>query len=330
MKNIICLVGGKSGGHILPLITLAQKNNLKNILFFAANTPLDKQILQEQTFTIAPIFLSFDTGKKNIKNILKFTHAFFISLYLLFKHKPEKIISTGGAVSLPVCIAGFILFIPIELYELNAVPGKATNILSYFAKTIFICFSETKKFFSKKNCIVTQYPISYAADDLQFSKQNAKKDVGLDPDLPVLLIIGGSQGSDFLNKLIINTIENIKKEVGLFQIIHITGDKDQLTYTNVYTKQHITAIVLSYTSQMKQYYQSANIAISRGGAGTLAELSFFNIQSIIIPLQTNYTNHQVDNAYAAQKQYPELFHVHTQDNLETNPNLIIKTIKQIF
>src|SRR3990167_9465056 len=132
IKKTICFVAGKSGGHIIPCLTLAEqyrsKNPELNILFFSTNSSLDKQILNNHTAVSWHIPLPLSS--------IQITHALdyvriagnilsslCTSFYYLIKYKPSEIITTGGVVALPVCFLGFILRIPITVYCLDAVPG---------------------------------------------------------------------------------------------------------------------------------------------------------------------------------------------------------------
>src|SRR5262249_36276166 len=157
----------KSGGHILPCLTLAQQFNcpypsihssslrydehsgrtgIENqqehtIIFFSTDASLDKAILHNQSkqslishhITLALGQFSSIPVYRHIQIMWQLTHAWIKSLYHLHKHKPNKVISTGGLIAVPVCLAAWLLRIPIELYELNAVPGKAIKALAPIA-----------------------------------------------------------------------------------------------------------------------------------------------------------------------------------------------------
>ena len=133
-KNRICFVAGKSGGHILPCLTLAQQykqdNPESSILFFSTDASIDKSILKDQSTIAHHITLPLGHfSQTRIHRYIQITwglaHSFVASLYYLHTHKIKKVVSTGGLVALPVCLASMFLRIPVELYELNAVPRRA-------------------------------------------------------------------------------------------------------------------------------------------------------------------------------------------------------------
>ena len=107
----------------------------------------------------------------------------------------------GGYISLSVCLAARILHIPIDLFELNAVPGKAVTWLAPLARKIYVCFDQTKSFFKKEKVELTEYPIRFGSED-RIPKASAQVQLGLDPWKVTLLVLGGSQGSRSINELI--------------------------------------------------------------------------------------------------------------------------------
>jgi UDP-N-acetylglucosamine--N-acetylmuramyl-(pentapeptide) pyrophosphoryl-undecaprenol N-acetylglucosamine transferase len=292
-KNYICFVAGKSGGHLLPCITKAKKTVEQNfetqILFFSTNTHLDKEILQNNSFIKEPIFLPLASlTKKGIFNycyfIATFISSFLISFRELYKKKPAKIISMGGAVSLPVCFAGYLLQIPLELLELNVVPGKTIKALAPLATSLATCFQETQKYFSQK-CYLSEYPLRFSKSD-QIKSSTARLNLNLDPDKKTIFIVGGSQGSLFINNAIKIWLEKSDNNYQNFQIIHQVGKSDTTDWNKFYKSLEIKAFIFDFYNHIEQCYSAADLIICRSGAGTLFEAKFFNKPCITIPLET--------------------------------------------
>src|SRR6185369_16253199 len=128
----ICCVAGKSGGHIIPCLTIVKDSHHEhNVLFFSANTSLDKTILSNNKNVTWHVMLPLSTRAGSyIRTLFNACSSFMQSFFYLWKHKPAQIITTGGIVAIPTCIAGYILRIPITLYSLDAVPGKAIQFLT--------------------------------------------------------------------------------------------------------------------------------------------------------------------------------------------------------
>lgn len=334
MEKFICFVAGKSGGHIIPAIYQAKKEIEKdpdyNILFFSTDSELDKKIIKNYPFIDFHICLPVGNVRPSrfINFFWKYTKSFFKSLWLLRRYKPEKIISMGGISSIPVCLAGKFLSIPVELYELNVEPGKAINFMSKFSTNINVCFEETKNYFPKKECLLVPYPVRFNQEDKEIDKCNAIKKIGLFVNRKTIFIVGGSQGSLFLNNLIKKTIINMNLQK--IQVIHQTGSHDNFDWQNFYTSHGIPAITFDFNNDVKYFLAASDLVICRSGAGTLAELLFFNKKNITIPLETKSTSHQILNARAMERKYPDLFHVIKQKEIEDNSKLFFSQVNRIL
>lgn len=230
MTTTVCYVAGKSAGHILPCLTEAhrwQKENTDNsILFFATTAPLDRKILA-------------DTGTNNVFLPLQRVPyrqpwllplfacqsavSFVKSFYHLWRTRPEKVVSMGGLVSIPVCLAAKLLRIPIELHELNVMPGKTIKFLAPLAHKINVCFEESKNYLPAHKCTVKNYPVRFAPELKKQSQSDALKKLGLSPHKKTIFVLGGSQGSLFINGLIKNWVTQHKNLGKSAQLIHQTG-----------------------------------------------------------------------------------------------------------
>ena len=331
----ICYVAGKSGGHIIPCLTIAQDNKphntITNILFFSANTPLDKTILAQNSTVNVHVMLPLSSRVGSFLTIaLNGMRSFFISFFYLCKHRPEQIITTGGIVAIPVCVAGFFLRIPITLYSLDAIPGKAIRTLTPLATSVITCFASAQHYFPAQKCAVAPYPIKYNLAQTIIDKQSARKDLGLSTEKKTILILGGSQGSLFLNECIKKWITDSSFNAETMQIIHQTGSTDTTDWKNFYESAGVTAHIFSYYPHLALMYSAADLIICRAGAGTLFEIKFFNKQCIIIPLSTSTTDHQLYNARAMADEYPELFHTIGQQDVEKNPAILFATLKEFL
>lgn len=333
--HVIAFVAGKSGGHIIPALTYAQRYKKENanthILFFSTHSPLDKKLLQNNPHVHYHINLTLENVpyKKIIRYPLfayNLLVSFIKSIFYLYRFKPKKLISMGGYISIPVCLAARLLRITIELHELNAVPGKAVRYLSRFANSIVICFEYTKKYLPQHKCIYAAYPVRF--DTIQSNTKN--KIFNIDNAKKTLLILGGSQGSYFINQAIKQCLLKCPQLCQTITIIHQTGSYDTTNWHDFYKTLHIPAIIFDYNHAINTFYNSADLVICRAGAGTLFETAFFNKKCITIPLETTTTSHQIDNARAIVQQYPHLFTMITQKDIDDHPHLLERTIQQLL
>lgn len=319
---ILCFVAGKSGGHLLPCLTQAEKilksEPTSQVYLFSCGTSLDEKIMQKHPLVqhyVPSVLDGIPYGQPWLFPFF-FYHAtayFFNSIYKLWNLNPAKIISFGGLNSIPVCLAGKILGIPFDLYELNVEPGKSIQFLSYFTDTIHICFSQTAQFFKHKKCILEPYPVRFTDQDRNYDKEKLLQEWSLRSDRKTIVILGGSQGSLFLNQAIKNCLGSNQDLANQIQIIHQIGINDQADYQEFYEQHGMPAVVFAYNEQLQNFYNLADLIICRAGAGTLFEVEFFKKNCIIIPLQTELNDHQLKNADAMAAMHPDLFSVVLQD-----------------
>lgn len=333
-QQTIAYAAGKSGGHIIPCMTLfhsaKEKNNALKGLFFTTNAPLDAVVLPDGADDITVCRLPLHTRVRNPFRFLfvavGLIHSCFKSFWYLLKHKPARIVTTGGITAVPVCVMGYILGIPIDLYELNAVVGRATRFLSAFASRVMICFPEAQSSLRSKACTLTQYPIRFATANLMDDHDAMRQAVELAPHVPTLLILGGSQGSVQLNKLVKQALSSYAKPV---QVIHQTGSNDTFDWSAWYQERGISALVFPYRDDLSPYIIMSDVVVCRAGAGTLFECMAYQKKMIVVPLEGVAEDHQVANAYAFQRRYQDAV-VLRQQRLDHHATLLIGTIDTLI
>lgn len=336
-QKIICFVAGKSGGHIIPCLTLIPQlthysgKKSHSVLFFSTKSALDKKIILHSNAVTWHVQLSL--ASFNASQFLRYPltawqciHSFIVSFFYLYKHKPSTVITTGGIVAIPVCLAAFIVRIPITLYVLDAIPGKALKALAPLATTIALCFTQTRAYFPQKKFIIVPYPIRFNKSDKKKSRNAARMQLNLDSYKKTILLLGGSQGSLFLNQCAQKLITHPYFQASTTQIIHQTGSVEKANWYDFYKNNNVTAYIFSYSHNLAVMYNAADIIICRGGAGTLFEILFFKKQCIVIPLTTDTTTHQIDNAQAITQTYPHLFTYILQKDIEKDYNLLFSVL----
>jgi UDP-N-acetylglucosamine--N-acetylmuramyl-(pentapeptide) pyrophosphoryl-undecaprenol N-acetylglucosamine transferase len=297
----IVYVAAHSGGHIIPAITLAKNNQLKDKFLITSNQNLDIKIIKQNapSFDCLLLDLPHTPQQKSffvyISWLYKCFKSFVLSLKYLFNFKNCKVVSTGGVLSIPVCLAAKLLNKPIELYELNVKPGKSSRILASLADKIFVVYHETTKLIKHNNIEITNYPIKWTTyqDPTEQEINDFKHNFG--NKKYVILIVGGSQGAKGLNNLVTNWFS--KCQLDDCTIIHQTGSDKQAQL--FYTAQQINGYTFEFIENLKPFYQMADLVICRAGAGAIAEGLWSKAQIVLVPLQGAAENHQLENAQAA-------------------------------
>ena len=311
-KQTLCFSAGHSGRHIIPCLTLAQQQYAQyNLLFFTSKKELDCSLISASELAITHVQLAISQQRRWYTLpllALSLAWATITSFFTLLAHMPERIITTGSIVAVPVCVAGWLLGIPIELFELNAHAGKTMHALSYTANTIRHCFARTQLEFPRAQCILTPYPIRFAPQAI-----HPIAIPHFTPDRITLFVQGGSQGSQEINALMKKVIEDAPELHEKLQVIHQAGAHLQKV-TALYEQAAIPAHVFSFESHIAPYYQAADLIMCRAGAGTLFEALHFQKRTITVPLITRSNTHQLQNAQAMAQEHPELFSVLLQQD----------------
>ena len=295
MTQKILISTGGSGGHVVPATILYE--HLKDRFHVSMSTDyrgmkfLDKNKYNLEIFNLTPIS----------KNIFLLPYQFFLIIYLIVKSiillrkkKIDILISTGGYMSLPLCLASKILNIKIFLFEPNMVLGRANKFFIKSCVKIF-CYSDRIKNFPNKHIS----KISVIPALLRKKFYDIKKADSIDGYIN-LLVIGGSQGAKIFDTLIRSLIIELSKKYSL-KIYQQTNSVNFEVLKNFYKGKNIDYELFDFNEDISSLMSKSNICITRAGASTLAELVFLNLPCVAIPLPTSKDNHQFENAFFYNK-----------------------------
>ncbi len=307
----IVFTGGGTGGHFYPIIAVAEEINdlvkenklVKPEMFYFSNSPYNPGLLYENNIE----FVKISAGKLriyfsllNILDLFKTFLGVLGAVWKLFKIYPDVVFSKGGYASFPTVLAARILRIPVVLHESDSVPGRVNILTAKFAEKIAVSYKECSKFFPKEKVAFTGNPIRKEVSTPLSS--GAYEFLGLKKDLPVILVLGGSLGSNIINNTIIDSLNILLPK---YQIIHQTGK------ANIVTVRETANVVISDKNiavnykpfdylnllSMRMAAGVSSIVISRAGS-TIFEIANWSLPSIIIPITNSHGNHQRENAYA--------------------------------
>jgi UDP-N-acetylglucosamine--N-acetylmuramyl-(pentapeptide) pyrophosphoryl-undecaprenol N-acetylglucosamine transferase len=182
------------------------------------------------------------------------------------------------------------------LHESNTIPGRANRWLSHVVHQAFVGFPSAAARLHHTNVVTTGTPVRP-----QFQPgeaEGARMALGLDPQRPVLLVMGGSQGASGINELVLQALPILARELPEAQYLHLTGTEDFERIRGEYAKHAVRAVIRPFLSEMEMALDAATIAISRAGASSLAELAAMRLPAILIPYPAATDNHQLHNARA--------------------------------
>lgn len=333
----ICYVTGRSGGHLLPALTHAREHRAQrpedHILFITTDTQLDHDIMRDAAGVDETLYVPLPNVPRSLFMypwfIVRCLLTFLQSIRYMRKNAVAHVVSFGGYISVPVCLAARCLRIPITLVELNTEPGKAMQFLAPYAQHIYVCFKQAASHFKQPTTCIP-YPLRYTKIPTREEiTQHMHKHLLL-RDKMTVLILGGSQGSMFLNRAIGNWFDAMPDICEQIQIVHQVGAHDTTNWHRWYRDRGVSAIIFRYCDDLSLWYATADLIICRAGAGTLFEVLFFNKRCVVIPLVTASTSHQVDNARAMVEEHPELFTVVEQSIIEHDPMQLFNTLRALL
>ncbi|OQC10361.1 MAG: UDP-N-acetylglucosamine--N-acetylmuramyl-(pentapeptide) pyrophosphoryl-undecaprenol N-acetylglucosamine transferase [Candidatus Cloacimonetes bacterium ADurb.Bin088] len=291
---------GGTGGHIYPGLALARElqSGGSDIHFIGNRGGMEERIVAEAGFPISTVHVQKLYRELKISNLLfpyRLATSVITAVRILRKINPSGVICTGGFVSGPVAIAAIVTRIPLYFHESNSFPGLTTRWLARFTNITFTSFARTSGYLPKAKTLQLGIPL-LPKKDLQ--EEFSPAEIGLQPDKPVILITGGSQGSQAINAAVDAALDSLLEKG--YQVIWQTGKSGYDNYGKRHGKKP-GLHVFSFSSRLKEFYRCARIAVTRAGAMTIAELEQNRLPAILIPLPTAADNHQHHNAAEQSK-----------------------------
>ncbi|MCR5654562.1 MAG: undecaprenyldiphospho-muramoylpentapeptide beta-N-acetylglucosaminyltransferase [Lachnospiraceae bacterium] len=298
MKKIV-LTGGGTAGHVTPNIALLPglKNLGYDVHYIGSYEGIESKLIAD--FDVP--YYGVATGKlrryidpKNLTDPFRVIKGFGEARKILKQIKPDIVFSKGGFVSVPVVRAASSLKIPCIIHESDMTPGLANKLCIPVAKKVCCNFPETLQFLPEDKAILTGSPIR--EELAKGSKADGFKLCGFDPNIPVIMVIGGSLGAANVNAAVRNALPELLKD---FQVVHICGKEkvDNLLLTTEGYKQ------FEYVKQeLKDLFAMADLVISRAGANAICELLALQKPNLLIPLTNGSRGDQLLNAKSFESQ----------------------------
>ena len=302
-KPFIAIACGGTGGHLFPGLAVAQQLQERgcDVALLISPKEVDQQAVKSvrgmEIFTLPAV------GLQN-RNYFSFAKSFWNSFRAAQKffqqRRPAAVLAMGGFTSAPPIFAAKLSGAKTFLHESNTIPGRANRLLARFVDTAFIGFPETATRLRAKKTLVTGTPVRPQFSEASIeNSESSRRALGLDPNLPVILAVGGSQGARGLNDLVLSALPLLKNRG--WQFLHLTGANDFEKVKSAYAANGIKAVVKPFLAEMNLALGAATACISRSGASSLAEMAAMRLPSLLVPLPTAADNHQFFNALAFEK-----------------------------
>ncbi|HEU0080431.1 MAG TPA: UDP-N-acetylglucosamine--N-acetylmuramyl-(pentapeptide) pyrophosphoryl-undecaprenol N-acetylglucosamine transferase [Candidatus Paceibacterota bacterium] len=307
----ILLTGGGTGGHFYPIVAVAEsirkiakeEKLLDAALYYMAPSPYDERALFEYGIVYKPSY----AGKvrryfslRNVTDLFKTAFGVMNAVIDVWNIYPDVVFGKGGYVSFPVLFAARLLGIPVVIHESDSHPGRVNLWAGRFAQRVAVSYREAGAYFPASKVAFTGNPVR--KEVMEPIKKGARDYLKLDDQIPVVVILGGSQGSKKINEAIIGILPELVKK---YYVIHQTG-KD-----NIDEMTNTAAVILNQSIHRDRYKPfaylnvlalrmaagAASVIISRAGS-TIFEIALWQVPSIVIPIPEEISHDQTSNAYA--------------------------------
>lgn len=299
------VITGAGGGHFYPLIAVAERVHKEAFiqkivqpeLYFFSDKPYDEEAL----FSVDCKFVQIPAGKlrvypsfETVTDLFKTMYGCLKAIAKLYSLYPDVVFAKGGYASFPTLFAAKVLSIPVVVHESDTVPGRTTKWAGKFAARVALSYQEAAAFYPSDNVALTGQPIRDALlPPENFSREYVKK------DRPVILIMGGSQGSQKINEAIVEILPTL---LNSYDIVHQTGtinaeEMKKVTESGLAGHPFKDRYYAEGFLDMSLFYSKVDMVITRAGSG-MFEMVLWQLPMIVIPIPETISRDQRTNAYA--------------------------------
>ena len=300
----VIISGGGTGGHIFPAISIA--NAVKDlrpdakILFVGAQGRMEMQRVPAAGYEIEGLpICGFDRKNllKNVKVLYKIWKSQCMAKKIIKEFKPQVAVGVGGYASGPTLNKAAAMGIPCLIQEQNSYAGVTNKLLAKKAEKICVAYEGMERFFPAEKIILTGNPVRQSLLDTTISREEAIKEMGLDPTKRTILLVGGSLGAKTINESVLGHLELVKSSD--VQFIWQTGKYYSAEIAARLQGQDIPNLkVMDFITDMGAAYKAADLVISRAGASSISEFCLIGKPVILVPSPNVAEDHQTKNALA--------------------------------
>ncbi len=289
----IVVAGGGTGGHLFPGIAIAEafrKRFPKTLCrFVSVGTRIEREALDHAGFTLETIRSRGLKGKGiwgQIKSLMEIPFGLGQSIRVLKSFSPHVVIGVGGYAAGPVCLAAWMLRIPLVLQEQNSELGLTNRMLLPLADRLYISFPSLLQ--SHPHVRLTGNPVRSGFLQPQHFRRKHTSPF-------TVLVCGGSQGARAINSAVLDAMDILGDRI---RLIHQTGVLDEKRVKAHYSEQRLSAEVFAFIRDMATAYAESDLVVCRAGASTIAEITVSGKPAILIPFPHAAGDHQRKNALA--------------------------------
>lgn len=301
----VAIAGGITGGHLFPALTVAQALHARGhrVLYLGAQHGIEARVPLPIPHTLLEMNGLRSTNRTPWSVPLTICRASRAARRVLDEFSAELLFTTGGYASIPIAMAFLKRGRGLVLLEPDALPGKANRWLARRAVRICINFEEAMATFGAERVVRTGLPLRPEVYQTSISQEEARAVFGLNHERFTVLVVGGSQGAQALNEVVLNTVQYMPS--GELQWLHLTGETHFETVRATTERLGLNGNYHPHpflqAQQMGIAYRAADVVVGRGGAGSLTEFAINGLPMIVIPYPHAAGGHQRYNCRALAK-----------------------------
>jgi UDP-N-acetylglucosamine--N-acetylmuramyl-(pentapeptide) pyrophosphoryl-undecaprenol N-acetylglucosamine transferase len=294
---------GGTGGHLFPGLAVGRELMRRGcaVTLLVSCKEIDRQAAAAAAGMGVARLPAVGLSRGNVPAFLwRFWQSHRMSRLCFIRRPPQLVLAMGGFTAAPPVLAAKRLGALTFLHESNTIPGRANRWLARRVDGAFVYFASAGDRLRARRIEIAGMPVR--GEFLQLPPRAAARTaLGLKPDAPVLLVMGGSQGASAINELIVASLPLLRKAAPRLQYVHLTGPRDLETVRAAYSALQCPAVARAFLAEMPPALAAADIAVSRAGASSLAEFAACRLPPLLIPLPSAADNHQFHNALAFER-----------------------------
>ena len=325
------MTGGGTGGHVYPALSVVEAmreadpsrreqdpsrreagpsrreqgpSRGDEVAWVGRADSLEQSIVAQEGLSFYPIAAGAMRGAKGLgiaRSLGALAWGFWQARAVVARFRPDAVLATGGYVSVPLVLAAWMRGVPTLIYLPDMEPGWAVKALALLAKRVAVSFESVAAYFPRRKVLVCGYPVRRAL--WRTTRDAARRALGLDGALPILLVLGGSSGAHSLNEAVRRGLEPL---VQVAQVIHVSGPEDyprlQSLREALAEERRCRYHLFPYLHErMTDALVAADLVVARAGAATLGEFPAVGLPAVLVPYPYAGQHQQVNAAYLADR-----------------------------
>ena len=303
----VLISGGGTGGHIFPALAIAnavrRRDPKAEILFVGAEGRMEMERVPAAGYEIIGLPVAgFDRKRlwRNVKVVWKLMKSMRRAKKVLRDFQPDIAVGVGGYASGPMLKEAQKRGIPTLIQEQNSYAGVTNKLLAAKAGKICVAYEGMERFFPADRIVMTGNPVRKEVVSSKLSREDAKRQLGFNPNRPLVVVVGGSLGARTINdsmkgavKRLLDSGASVLWQTGKFYADECRKAVEDINDENLQVEP--------FVNRMDLVYRGADLMVSRAGASTISEIQLAGVPSVLVPSPNVAEDHQRKNAEALAK-----------------------------